>query len=81
MDNGLEKAKQKRIKRNRIVITIVIYFMLISILAGVTYGGKIFGDNSAGYIIAGVVIGIFTICYWLFFYVAFRREKQRKKTK
>lgn len=81
MDNGLEKAKRQRIKRNRIVITIVIYFMLISILAGVTYGGKIFGDNSSGYIIAGVVLLVFTICYWLFFYIVFRRDKQRNENK
>ncbi len=81
MDNGLEKAKRKRIRRNRIVITIVIYFMLLSILAGVTYGGKIFGDNSSGYIIAGVVLLVFTICYWLFFYIVFRRDKQRNENK
>lgn len=79
MDNSLEKAKKQRIRRNRIVITIVIYFMLISILAGVTYGGKIFGDNSSGYIIAGVVLLVFTICYWLFFYIVFRRDKQKGK--
>ncbi len=79
MDKGLEKAKQQRIRKNRLVITVIIYFMLISILAGVTYGGKVFGDNSSGYVVAAAVIVIFTICYWLFFYVAFRRDKQRKK--
>lgn len=77
MSSWSEKAKQKRRNRNRIIILILIYFMFISLLAGVTIGNGVFGEDANGYLIAGIVLGVFTILYWVIFLIVIRRTNQR----
>lgn len=77
MSSWSEKAKQKRRNRNRIVTLVLIYVMIIGLLAGVTMGNGAFGDNANGYIIASIVLGVFTILYWVIFLILIRRSNQR----
>ena len=77
MSSSMEKAKLKRRNRNRFVILLLIYFMFISLLAGVTFGNSVFGDDPLGYTIASIVLVVITILYWLIFYIVIRRSNQR----
>ena len=77
MSSWSEKAKLKRRNRNRIVTLALVYVMIIGLLAGVTMGNGAFGDNANGYIIASIVLGVFTILYWVIFLILIRRSNQR----
>ena len=77
MSNSMDKAKLKRKNRNRFVILLMIYFMFISLLAGITYGNSVFGDDPTGYTIATIVLVSITILYWVIFYIIIRRSNQK----
>ena len=77
MANWGDKAKQKRRNRNRIVTLVLIYFMLIGLLAGITFSGHAHEGALEGKLIPIIILSVFTILYWVVFLILIRRSNQR----
>lgn len=77
MADWAEKAKQKRRNRNRWVTVSLIYVMFISLFASITLNENAFGGDSSSQLIAGIVLGVISIIYWIAFFIIIRRANQR----
>ena len=79
MANWVEKAKQKRRNRNRLITLFLIYFMFLGLFAGVTFGGHdhSHGDVLSENLVAIIILTVFTILYWVVFLILIRRSNQR----
>ena len=78
MASWSEKAKQKRRQRNRIVTLVLIYFMFIGLLAGITFGhSHDHGGALAGNLVPIIILSAFTAIYFVVSLVIIRRAKQR----
>lgn len=81
MANWVEKAKQKRRNRNRLVTLFLIYFMFLGLLAGVTFGGDHHGHDHGSVLTENlvpiIILTVFTILYWVVFLILIRRSNQR----
>ena len=77
MANWADKAREKRKNRNRIVTLVLIYFMLIGLLAGITFSGHAHECALEGKLIPIIILSVFTILYWVVFLILMRRTNQR----
>lgn len=77
MANWADKAREKRTNRNRIVTLVLIYFMLIGLLAGITFSGHAHEGALEGKLIPIIILSVFTILYWVVFLILMRRTNQR----
>lgn len=77
MANWADKAREKRKNRNRIVTLVLIYFMLIGLLAGITFSGHAHEGALKGKLIPIIILSVFTILYWVVFLILMRRTNQR----
>ena len=80
MANWVEKAKQKRRNRNRLVTLFLIYFMFLGLFAGVTFGGDHGHDHGSVLtenLVPIIILTVFTILYWVVFLILIRRSNQR----
>lgn len=77
MANWADKAREKRKNRNRIVTLVLIYFMLIGLLAGITFSGHAHEGALEGKLIPIIILSVFTILYWVVFLILMRRTNQR----
>ena len=77
MANWADKAREKRKNRNRIVTLVLIYFMLIGLLAGITFSGHSHEGALEGKLIPIIILSVFTILYWVVFLILMRRTNQR----
>ena len=77
MANWADKAREKRKNRNRIVTSVLIYFMLIGLLAGITFSGHAHEGALEGKLIPIIILSVFTILYWVVFLILMRRTNQR----
>lgn len=77
MANWADKAREKRKNRNRILTLVLIYFMVIGLLAGITMSGHSHGGALDGKLIPIIILAVFTILYWVVFLILIRRTNQR----
>ena len=77
MANWAEKARGKRKNRNRIIALVLIYFMIIGLLAGITFSGHDHGGALDGKLVPIIILSVFTILYWVVFLILIRRTNQR----
>ena len=79
MANWVEKAKQKRRNRNRLVTLFLVYFMFLGLFAGVTMSdhGHDHGAALTENLIPIIILGVFSILYWVIFLILIRRSNQR----
>ena len=77
MADWAEKAKQKRRKRNRWITVALVYVMFITLFASITLNENAFGGDSSARLIAGIVLFVISVIYWIAFLIILRRSDQR----